>query len=74
MRKPYKTPKKKENWPRSLTKNYLWILSKGVLCRQFGHCGFLSGNHIYIVRRHRVHFDSNKLAKGRQVSLMLKVS
>ncbi len=31
IRKPYKTPNKKENWPKSFPGDYLWTLGKGVL-------------------------------------------
>ena len=31
IRKPYKTPNKKVNWPESFPGDYLWTLGKGVL-------------------------------------------
>ncbi len=33
---------------------------KGVLCRQLGTCGFLSGNHIHIVRCSRNHMTESQ--------------
>ena len=49
MQKPYKTPHEKANCRNCLYKRRLCVESKGVLCRQSGAFGILSGNHIYIV-------------------------
>ena len=51
IRKPYKTPNKKGNCPKSRPRNYLWISYKGVLYGHSERCGVLYGNHIYTVRR-----------------------
>ena len=44
-----KTPYMKDNWHNSFSENCLCTHEKVVLCRQSGACGFLSGNHMYIV-------------------------
>ena len=31
IRKPYKRPNRKENWPKSFPRDYLWTLGKGLL-------------------------------------------
>ena len=49
MRKPYKTLDKKEDRRKCFQKGLLHVAEERVLCRQLGSCGFLSGNHIYIV-------------------------
>ena len=49
IRKPYKTPNKKENWPKSFLRDYLWTFGKGVLYWHWERSGVLYGNHIYIV-------------------------
>jgi hypothetical protein len=51
MRKPYKRLDKKEDLRKCFQKGLLHVAEERVLCRQLGSCGFLSGNHIYIVRR-----------------------
>ena len=49
IRKPYNTPNKKGNCPKSRPRNYLWISCKEVLYGHSERSGVLYGNHIYTV-------------------------
>ena len=45
---------KKENWPKSFPKDYLWTLGNGVLYQHSERSGVLYGNHKYVVRSEKI--------------------
>ena len=59
--KPDKTPHTNANYLKSFPEHRLCVQGNGVLCRQLGSCGFLSGNHIYIVRIRKIWIRENQL-------------